>query len=131
MSSLSSLSLPPLTSPSSPFATQQRRRRRSCCFRRSSRVGGACVSLSSVTVLCSKEPKVVVTRERGKNSKLINALVNNTVFIFSFICWFFNVESLIGFLNFYYVEVLEFSLLFRGNLVLVSDVCENFVATLV
>ncbi|PHT51158.1 Uroporphyrinogen-III synthase, chloroplastic [Capsicum baccatum] len=74
MSSLSSLSLPPLTLPSSSFATQQRRRRRSCCFRRSSRVGGACVSLSSVTVSCSKEPKVVVTRERGKNSKLINAL---------------------------------------------------------
>ncbi|MCE5167086.1 hypothetical protein HAX54_036517, partial [Datura stramonium] len=66
--SLSSFSPPPLTSSSS-SATQ----RRLSCFRRSSRVR-ACVSLTSVTVSCSKEPKVVVTRERGKNGKLINAL---------------------------------------------------------
>ncbi|KAL3371982.1 hypothetical protein AABB24_008492, partial [Solanum stoloniferum] len=69
MTSLSSFSPPPLTTSSS-SATQQRR----SCVRRSFR-GGACVALSSVTVSCStKEPKVVVTRERGKNGKLINAL---------------------------------------------------------
>ncbi|XP_055836292.1 uroporphyrinogen-III synthase, chloroplastic isoform X2 [Solanum dulcamara] len=73
MSSLSSFS-PPLTSSSS-SATQQRR----SCFRRSYR-GGACVSLSSVTISCStKDPKVVVTRERGKNGKLINALVRHGI----------------------------------------------------
>ncbi|KAK6792812.1 hypothetical protein RDI58_011893 [Solanum bulbocastanum] len=74
MSSLSSFSPPPLTTSSS-SATQQRR----SCVRRSFR-DGACVSLSSVTVSCStKEPKVVVTRERGKNGKLINALVRHGI----------------------------------------------------
>ncbi|KAL3371981.1 hypothetical protein AABB24_008492, partial [Solanum stoloniferum] len=74
MTSLSSFSPPPLTTSSS-SATQQRR----SCVRRSFR-GGACVALSSVTVSCStKEPKVVVTRERGKNGKLINALVRHGI----------------------------------------------------
>ncbi|KAH0760132.1 hypothetical protein KY290_023625 [Solanum tuberosum] len=74
MTSISSFSPPPLTTSSS-SATQQRR----SCVRRSFR-GGACVSLSSVTVSCStKEPKVVVTRERGKNGKLINALVRHGI----------------------------------------------------
>ncbi|WMV27490.1 hypothetical protein MTR67_020875 [Solanum verrucosum] len=74
MTSLSSFSPPPLTTSSS-STTQQRR----SCVRRSFR-GGACVSLSSVTVSCStKEPKVVVTRERGKNGKLINALVRHGI----------------------------------------------------
>ncbi|KAL3340504.1 hypothetical protein AABB24_028908, partial [Solanum stoloniferum] len=74
MSSLSSFSPPPLTTSSS-SATQQRR----SCFRRSFR-DGVCVSLSSITVSCStKEPKVVVTRERGKNGKLINALVRHGI----------------------------------------------------
>ncbi|XP_060199504.1 uroporphyrinogen-III synthase, chloroplastic isoform X4 [Lycium barbarum] len=58
---------PPLTTPS-PSTTRR------SCFRPSFRAGGACVSLSSVTISCSKEPQVVVTRERGKNNKLINAL---------------------------------------------------------
>ncbi|KAG5613149.1 hypothetical protein H5410_024430 [Solanum commersonii] len=74
MTSLSSFSPPPLTTSSS-STTQQRR----SCVRHSFR-GGACVSLSSVTVSCStKEPKVVVTRERGKNGKLINALVRHGI----------------------------------------------------
>nr|XP_009607743.1 uroporphyrinogen-III synthase, chloroplastic isoform X3 [Nicotiana tomentosiformis] len=70
--SLSSFSPPPLTSSSS--ISQQRR----SCFRRSFRVG-ACVSLSSVSVSCSKQPKVVVTRERGKNGKLMNSLARHGI----------------------------------------------------
>ncbi|XP_059279272.1 uroporphyrinogen-III synthase, chloroplastic isoform X2 [Lycium ferocissimum] len=69
--SLSSFS-PPLTT-SSPSSTRR------SSFRRSFRAGGACVSLSSVTISCSKEPKVVVTRERGKNSKLIDALARHGI----------------------------------------------------
>lgn len=73
MSSVSSFSPPPLTASSS--TTQQRR----SCFRRPFGVG-ACVSLSSVPISCStKEPKVVVTRERGKNGKLINALARHGI----------------------------------------------------
>ncbi|XP_060199502.1 uroporphyrinogen-III synthase, chloroplastic isoform X2 [Lycium barbarum] len=63
---------PPLTTPS-PSTTRR------SCFRPSFRAGGACVSLSSVTISCSKEPQVVVTRERGKNNKLINALARHGI----------------------------------------------------
>jgi len=94
MTSISSFSPPPLTTSSS-SATQQRR----SCVRRSFR-GGACVSLSSVTVSClTKEPKVVVTRERGKNGKLINALVLNRLFAgssilsFNWMCMLFSRRS--------------------------------------
>ncbi|KAF5955716.1 hypothetical protein HYC85_008572 [Camellia sinensis] len=70
--SLSSLSPPPPPSSSSSSSSSSRQLQRRVFFR-SFTVQSSSSSSSSVSGLSSK-PKVVVTRERGKNGKLINAL---------------------------------------------------------
>ncbi|GMP44164.1 hypothetical protein CsSME_00013220 [Camellia sinensis var. sinensis] len=72
--SLSSLSPPPPPSSSSSSSSSSRQLQRRVFFRSFTVQSSSSSSSSSSVSGLSSKPKVVVTRERGKNGKLINAL---------------------------------------------------------